>query len=805
MVAVNEIDNTMGATPGVTDITYGGAVIEAAWGEVNKPHLVQNENDLVRIFSKPNDNNYKSWLSAANYLSYAGNLWVVRATAPGLRNAVAKPEKVKVEPDGEGAPFSYTENKVFVKKDEDGNVVIEHGQPVYYKRTMTTDIGAEVLKAAGNVVFANRVEESSEEDGKMIVSGISSQDVSSDIVYDNRATDFFIDNLDTYISIFDDNDYDSIFAKDNPYGLPEGGVGEFAARYAGSIGNSILVSYADSNTFANWKYRGQFSKAPGTSRHCAQRNGSNDELHLVVVDAGGRISGTKGTILEKYSFISKASDAKDLDGDSIYYRDVLNNRSAYVYWTGLPEVKQDAETGEWSGNYTDFSNIESTSFGNVSSVTNFASMAEPFMVRLGGGADDFNSTVANIAAAFDCFKNKEAYDISLIVCGAYRQELCQHVINEICETRKDCIAFFSPSVLMQEGETDNKLIVEDDEEDLLAKNGEEITVEIDGEQKTVKSDFVVAISDCAYEPESERITPTFSYADDSTSSGTLDVTKRRLNALRYLREETIRYRKTMRQKHAAYGATGYLIETKYGTDPVTGTPRTFSADEVGTYVYVNEENEFSSSYGILDSGWKLIYDKYNDVYRWIPLNSDTAGAYARTDVIKDPWWSAAGYNRGSINNVVRLSYSPDKNDRDKLYPNGINPVINVLGEGTILYGNKTLLNKPSAFQQVNVRRLFIYCERILSRAARYLLFELNDDITRATARAMCETPLREVQGSRGIIQFKVICDSTNNTSEIINNNQLVIDIYVQPNRALEYVVLNFIAENDGSSVFSEVG
>ena len=212
----------------------------------------------------------------------------------------------------------------------------------------------------------------------------------------------------------------------------------------------------------------------------------------------------------------------------------------------------------------------------------------------------------------------------------------------------------------------------------------------------------------------------------------------------------------------------------------------------------------TSSYGVLDSGWKYQYDSYNDVYRWVPLNGDIAGLCARTDYTNDPWWSPGGLNRGQIKNVVKLSFNPSKAERDELYKNGINPVCSFPGQGTVLFGDKTLLAKPSAFDRINVRRLFIVLEKAIAIAAKYQLFEFNDSFTRAQFRSMVEPFLRDVQGRRGIIDFRVKCDDTNNTGEVIDRNEFIADIYIKPARSINFITLNFVAVRTGVS-FDEVG
>jgi hypothetical protein len=210
-----------------------------------------------------------------------------------------------------------------------------------------------------------------------------------------------------------------------------------------------------------------------------------------------------------------------------------------------------------------------------------------------------------------------------------------------------------------------------------------------------------------------------------------------------------------------------------------------------------------SSYAVMDSGYKYQYDRYNDVYRWIPMNGDVAGLCVRTDNTRDPWWSPAGFNRGQIKNLVKLRFNPSKADRDLMYPKGINPVVTFPGQGTVLFGDKTCQTKPSAFDHINVRRLFIVLEKAIATAAKFFLFEFNDDFTRAQFKALVNPYLRDIQGRRGITDFLVVCDGTNNTAEVIDGNRFIGDIYIKPARSINYIQLNFVAVRTGVQ-FSEI-
>jgi phage tail sheath protein FI len=212
----------------------------------------------------------------------------------------------------------------------------------------------------------------------------------------------------------------------------------------------------------------------------------------------------------------------------------------------------------------------------------------------------------------------------------------------------------------------------------------------------------------------------------------------------------------------------------------------------------------SSSYAVMDRAWKYQYDRYNDVFRYVPMNGDIAGLCARTDFTNDAWWSPAGMNRGTIKNIVKLSWEPTKADRDEMYKNNINPLITMTGAGVLLWGDKTMQTVPSAFDRINVRRLFIVLEKAISIAAKAMLFEFNDEFTRAQFVNLVEPFLREVQGRRGITDFKVVCDGSNNTGQVIDTNNFVGDIYIKPARSINYIQLNFIAARSDVS-FSEIG
>jgi hypothetical protein len=448
--------------------------------------------------------------------------------------------------------------------------------------------------------------------------------------------------------------------------------GPFAARYAGSLGNSIKVEVFDSaNTtlFNSWTYKSYFTSTPNTSSQVTSSGGSADEMHIIVVDAGGLITGTPGTVLETYPFISKLATGT-LNGSSTYYKQVIFNNSKYIYaMDPVDYANTNATWGSSNGAIT-FARIDSTTYPNGN-----------YSITLAGGADSA-PTAGNIQTGYGLFANKETIDVSLILTADAPVGTQQYVIDNLSTARADCVTFISPP-----------------------------------------SANVVNVA-----------------GNESTN------------------------------------ITSWL----------TSLAR-------------------SSSYVVADSGWKYQYDKYNNVYRWIPLNGDIAGLCVYTDSIKDPWFSPAGFNRGAIKNAIKLAWNPTKTYRDTLYAAGVNPVVTFPGQGTVLFGDKTLQSKPSAFDRINVRRLFITLEKSIAKAAQYSLFELNDEFTRAQFISLVTPFLRDIQGRRGITDFKVVCDSTNNTANVIDSNQFVGDIYIKPARSVNFIQLNFVAVGTGVDFNTIVG
>ena len=441
-------------------------------------------------------------------------------------------------------------------------------------------------------------------------------------------------------------------------------LGLWAAKHPGVLGNSLKVSMISQgiSDFSSWTYASSFDGAPGTSTAAAAVGASNDELHVAVIDEDGAISGTAGTILETFGFLSQASDAKKDDGTSNYYKDVINNQSEYIRWIDHDET-----------NLTDAGST--LAVGGA-----FDTHASALEASLSGGTDDNAPTTGEIAAGFDLLEDAETVDVNLLFAAPDidGQEAIAEDLISIANARKDCMAFISPPI--------------DD------------TVNTSSAAANVKA-----------------------FADGLTST----------------------------------------------------------------------------SYASCDSSAVYVYDKYNDVYRYIGASGHMAGLCANTDSVADSWFSPAGVNRGQLLGITKLAFNPKKADRDTLYKARVNPLVSLPGQGTLLFGDKTLLSRPSAFDRINVRRLFIALEKAISTAAKAQLFEFNDEFTRAQFRNLVEPFLRDVKGRRGLSDFQVICDTTNNTSAVIDGNKFVADIFIKPSRSINFITLNFIATRSGVE-FSEI-
>lgn len=623
-VNVTEVDLTT-VVPTVST-SAGAHVGQFTWGPVETRFLVDTEVKLADRFGKPDSNTFTSFFSAANFLAYGNQLRNTRAANTASKNAVANTAPA--------APLLIKNEDVYELN--------------YY--TGQGDFGSFAARYPG--ALGNNLKVAVCGSANVFSSNATLQAGSTANAASIGATT--VNTTGNSAPFVRPGDY--VKFGTNPY-LQVASANATAIVLASAL---TVALTAPTMILRKWEYADQFDSAPGTSSYAAGKSGANDELHIIVLDEDGGITLTPGTILEKYPFLSKGIDAKSNDGSSIYYPVVLFGESKWVYFGDHDPL--------------------GTNWGSTVTGTTYTDVTVAERLSLAGGSDQ-PVTTGDFLRGWDLYINGDVVDVSLLIAGEADATVSTYIINSLAETRRDCVAFVSPS------------------------------------------------------------------------------------------------------RASCVNNVG------------------FEADTVVTY----RNTLPSSSYAFMDSNWKYQYDKYADTYRYLPLNGDIAGLCVRTDTTRDPWFSPAGFDRGQIKNVVKLSWNPSKTDRDTLYKNGVNPVATFPGDGTVLYGDKTLLSKPSAFDRINVRRLFIVLEKAIARASKFSLFEFNDEFTRAAFLALVNPFLRDVQGRRGIFDYRVVADETNNTPEVIDSNRFVGDIYIKPARSINYIQLNFVAVRTGVSFDEIVG
>jgi phage tail sheath protein FI len=601
-------------------------------GPLDEVVSISSEQELVSTFGKPNSSNFEDFFSAANFLQYSNSLRVVRVQNSSVSNATES-----------GSAFIIKNTTDYTNNYADGSA----------------SVGMWAARTAG--AFGNSLEISQcpsatayEEVNKTTVAD-AAMAVGDTVVTVTSGTGIEIGDI---VNFGGEYEYRVVGKSTNDLSI----VRKEEPQYYGTSESSGLHEAPTNGAQVRrrWRYYELFDKAPGTSPYATSRGGSGDELHIVVIDKEGTITGIKGEILEKFEAVSKASDAKTSQGSVNYYIDVIYKSSNYIYW-----MDHNASGSNW-GNAT-----SGTTFTDVTAISN---------VSLQSGSDGTTATTGQKKTAYEMYSDGETVDIGLIIAGSGDAVHIDNLIT-IAENRKDSVVFCSPE----------------------------------------RSDVV-------------------GVANSNTQKSNV----------------------------------------------------------VSFFNGIN-----SSSYVVFDSGYKYMYDRYSDVYRYVPLNGDMAGLSARTDLTNDAWFSPAGLNRGIIRGAVKLAYSPNKTQRDELYRARINPVVSFPGQGIILFGDKTGLTTPSAFDRINVRRLFIVLEKAIATASKFQLFEFNDEFTRANFRNLVEPFLREVQGRRGITDFLVVCDETNNTGEVIDRNEFIAEIYIKPARSINFITLSFVATRTGVA-FSEV-
>jgi hypothetical protein len=708
-IVVREVDLTVGRVDPTTG-SIAAQVAPFAKGPVDVPTVVETEADLLSIFGEPysTDKHYEHWLVASSYLAYGGNMRIVRSDDDDLKNAfVGTASSIKIKSKEHYEQLGYDTNTItnvtFAARNPGSwangvkVAIIDAKADQILSGVSTTGLGQVVAVGMGvtQAISATLpgVGTTTVLDGylKGVVTQVSGTDVYVKVLshVSSGSTETVVDYQPSGVYQF----------------TSSGSLGFHTAGQSVSFGTTAYTSsldWFDQQTIStvgtstlSWN---TLADRPGTSEYAAARNSRFDEIHVVVIDAAGEVSGNAGTILEKHLSLSKAKDAEYSVGSTAYWRKYLANVSQNVFGGSQPAGI--TTTGFSSGFtlQTDQAwdqNADGIIFGAAGSNT----------YTFGGGKNydgttditasgALTSTLGKLSTGYGLFENTENYEVDYILMGSanYAKETAQALANKcisIAELRQDAVACVSP------------------------------------------------------------------------------------------------YRLAFLNDSAAGSVTVY-------------SDATITDNVLGFYAPVT-----SSTYGILDSGYKYMYDRFADTFRYVPLNGDIAGCCARNELTNFPWFSPAGTEKGAILNAVKLAYNPSKTQRDKLYSSRINPVIFSPGAGIVLFGDKTAYGKSSAFDRINVRKLFIYLEDAISAAAKDQLFEFNDEVTRQNFVNIVEPFLRDVQAKRGIFDYVVICDETNNTAAIIDNNEFVADIFVKPNRSINFIGLTFVATRTGVS-FEEV-
>ncbi len=713
-IVIREVDLTIGRVD-PTSGSIGALVAPFAKGPVNDPQLIESEEDLLQTFGQPYsvDKHYEHWMVASSYLAYGGTMQVVRAddydtlTGVGLKNAfVGTASSIRVLSSTHYNQLGYDENTItgvtvasknpgtwgngikvaMIDAKADQILTVTSGTPTTVGTAVTQTIAKTIGTASGTQTIDGYL--------KGIVTGSTETTIEVKVVSHVSSA-----GAETNVDYQQNGTY--TFTATGNVGLTTAGQ-----AITGTGASKAYTEQKDwfeqqnitlSNGFLEWD---QLADAPGTSTYASARGGRNDEVHVVVIDDKGTITGNAGTILEKHLSLSKAKDGEYSVGSTSYWRKYLNLNSKYIYGGSAPAG---ITTTGWSTSASNSLDSDSGWDQDADAVNFGASGA--FTGTLGGGTNygdktdlttggALHSGLDDIISGYTLFENTEETEVDFILMGSanYPKETAQALgekVTAVAEARKDAVAFISP------------------------------------------------------------------------------------------------YRQA------------FLNDSAVGSVTVNDIDK-MTENVVGFYAPIS-----SSTYSVFDSGYKYMYDRFNNTFRYVPLNGDIAGCCARTDIEQFPWFSPAGTARGPILNSVKLVYNPGKKQRDILYSNRINPVILSPGAGIILFGDKTGFGKSSAFDRINVRRLFIYLEDAIKAAAKDQLFEFNDELTRTNFVNIVEPFLRDVQAKRGIFDFVVICDETNNTAAVIDANEFVADIFIKPARSINFIGLTFVATRTGVA-FEEV-
>ena len=745
-VVIQERDLTTVTAP--VGLNVGVLVAPFAQGPVEEIIEIGSERSLVQTFGEPNDYNYEYWYTASQFLSYGGVLKTIRVSDPLLKNAV------------------NTGTSVLIKNLQDYETTYENNNSntwewaARYAGLLGNSIGVFVTDAGPDQILVCPAPSSGNEHEFVADEAVTAASGAAGKVYKyslkltvDTVVGTFTPGTSTTIDIGGSNETVNVVAWDAgnkilEIELPAGGVtgiideddvitqgtntaavaanGIERRLYVGLDSGSIkfaandVVADTNSTNVTVSSVRNEYAEReylpgskwinvagrPGTSLYANNVGGTNDELHILVVDIDGEITGNPGTVLERFVGVSKASDAKSTVGEVNYYKTVIKQRSEYLWWgshetAAFAGTAGNAAAGDWGASainrrFNLLRSADGTTSYPAGSTTVGSKNNATFYYRLGqstsagatysisGGTYGVSNTL--IGESYDLISDPESQTIDFILSGPAGGDDASAiakvtVITNILESRKDCLGFFSPK----------------------------------------RSDVI------------------------GITSGDIIVR----NMVNYF-------------------------------------------DQLP-----------STNYAVFDSGYKYIYDKYSDVYRYVPCNGDMAGLVLNTANVAEPWFSPAGFARGVLRNAVKVAFSPNKTQRDTLYAARINPIVSFPGQGVVLFGDKTAQGFASAFDRINVRRLFLVIERVIGTAAKTQLFEQNDEAQRTLFTNIVEPYLRDVQGRRGVTDFLVKCDESNNPPDAVDRGEFYAEIFVKPTRTINYITLTFVATRTGVS-FAEV-
>lgn len=824
-VNVNEIDYSSVA-PTMSN-SIGGFVGVFEWGPVETPVLVSSETELVKKFGEPsvNINNAQSFLTAANFMAYSNNMYVTRMDTQYTVNAASLP--VGSIPVSTGTP-----SNISMLSAGEGYVVSDAPTVTFSLPHVTVDgvraEGVVTKTISGENITITGIAITKAGKGYLTTPAIT---ISAPAAVGGERAIFRFTDFPLYgPNIKNDADYEAKMSAPGDILF-----GNWVAKYPGKRGNGLKVLMVDNGSYyytgagaLSAETKKLWNRAPSSSAFARKHGIAHDEVCVVVYDTpDGTFSGVPNAKLEQFDFLSKLSDGKFADGSSSYYADYINKNSNYIRWLNHPKnygitapdgsinkSVQEPPTGNMIVNYPIDVSSPSDAYQQRAKLS-FNAAAKTITVLLAGITDPGYAALNNMKTFLsgipdttrqmkitESASNNGYYPIKSIV---FNEATPGGEIESATITTKTVVGGVTSGGANFTDETDATAVIilaqkwpwgasyKSFENDHTGRGKYMALLYLPIYDSLDGGTMNYGVNNSMLQTSYLKYKNVIDYPISLIPAGNVS-----MDTAKWIVDNVVSYRKDC----------VLFVSPNSAGQPIMGN----ATDPVADILLYRNNNEtlvdsnitIDSSYVVMDSGFKYQYNRYTDTFIWVPLNGDTAGLCAYTDTIEGPWASPAGYNRGHIKNLVKLAFNPDQAQQELLYVNGVNPVVAFKSNGAILYGDKTLQVEASAFDRINVRRLFISLEKIIAEAAKYQLFEINDDFTRAQFKNLVEPYLRDIQGKRGIYDFRVKCDEVNNTAEVIDRNEFVADIFIKPSRSINYITLNFIAARSSLN-FSEIG